>query len=402
MPHLDPIRAARRMALATTFALVALNAWWLWGDLPGPRMKAIAAAIARGHVDEAEAQLRRRLARSPEDGEARLELARLLIRRGNHLDGARQLHEVPFWWPTRGEASFLEGEAFKEAKRARDAEAAWKSCIVDDPLHPLRPEMFHGAVKELVALYILEGRIAEVRAVLLRAFEEATPPEKPGILITRVRAELERIDHKEAVDKLREYLAADPGDLDALRALPLEEHVIGDEASADRSLETLLGAVPGDPIAWRAKLEILNDRGDIEAFREAVGRTPASADVDPRVWLYRGISRQRDGDLPGALEAFRRAEVMAPDDPEVLYKLGMAEQAAGEVEAGRAHSARTRELRQAYTDLREAYKDFLEQYHRAPRDEAGYRSAIERLAKDCRLLGYQAEAEAWLAQLGPA
>jgi tetratricopeptide (TPR) repeat protein len=382
-------------------ALVVVNAWWLWGDWSPSGMKTIDASIARGRLDEAERALDRRLRWSAGDGEARMKLARLVLKRGDTLAGARQLNQVPFWWPAKGEASFLEAQAFKRVDRLRDAESAWKACIVADPLHPVRPELFHGAVKELVALYVLEGRLDEARQALWRAFDEATPEERLGVLATRVRAELERIDHKEAVTRLRAYVAADPEDWDARRALPLEEHATGDEASVDRDLEAGLLARPDDPTFWRARLEILHDRGDLEAFREAIARVPSTTEGDAKVWMYRGVARQTDGDVPGALEAFRRSAELAPNDAEIIYKLGMAELARGLTVPGREHLARTRQLHQAYSDLKDAYHGFREQARRNPRDDPGYRSSIGRLAEACRLLGWQREADAWLAQIGP-
>ncbi len=331
-----------------------------------------------------------------------MELARLLVKRGDDLGGARTLHLVPPWWPRKAEATFLEGLAFKRAERIRDAESAWQACLRVDLLHPSPSQYFHGAAKDLVTLYVLEGRLDEARATLWRAYEESTPAERPGVLLTRVRAELERIDHIEAVTKLRAYSSADPDDLDARRALALEEHATGDEDSADRDLDACLKARPDDPSSLLARLDILNDRGDVEAYAEAVRRLPPSIAEESRLALHRGLARQRDGDREAAVEKFRRAVRLAPFDAAASYKLGMAEMALGHATEGREHLARTRQLHQAYQDLRDVYHDFLEQYRRTPRDEAGYRGTVERLATACRQLGWSREADAWLALLPAA
>jgi tetratricopeptide (TPR) repeat protein len=386
-------------ARALTLALVVVNAWWIWGDRSPASMKAIDAMISRGRLAEAELALEQRLRWSAHDGDARMKLARLLVKRGEHLASARQLHEVPSWWPAKVEASFLEGETYKLLDRARDSEAAWKACIVDDPFHPAPPRLFHGAAKDLVALYVLEGRLDEARRVLGRAFEEATPEERSGVLLTRVRLELERIDHREAVERLRAYLAAEPGDPEARLALALEEHATGDEAAADLDLDACFRARPDDALAWRARLEILNDRGDADALREAVAKLPSTTAADARTWMYRGLVRQRDGDNAGALDAFRRSAGLAPDDPEVAYKLGLAEVAAGRATEGRRHLARSRQLYQAFEGLRDGYQEYLIQLRRTPRDEAAHRSAIGRMATNLRLLGWPREADAWLAQV---
>ena len=393
-------KVLRRLLFAAMLVvLVALNAGWIVTDRVAPAMKGIDASINSGRFDEAERALRWRLRWSPGDGDARMKLARLMVKRGDNLGGARQLHEVPFWWPAKREATFLESQAFKQVARGRDAEAALQACLVDDPFHPIPPRMFHGAAKDLVAFYVLEGRQDEAREVLWRAFEEATPEEKPGVLATRVRLELERIDHAEAVGRLRDYLGADPDDPDARRALALEEHTTGDEAAADRDLATCLRARPDDTLAWRAKLEILNDRGDVEGLHEAVTRLPKAAERDARVCLYRGIDLQRRDDQAGALGAFRRAAELAPADAEILYKLGMAELAAGRAQTGKDHVARSRQLHQAFGTLRDGYQVFLAQSRKNPRDESAYRSAVETLAESCRTYGWLREADAWRSLL---
>ena len=391
-----------RWAGRTLFlALIVLNAWWLWGDWSPANMKAIDALIARSRLDEAERALRQRLRWASSDGDARMKLARLLVTREDNLGGAQQLHLVPGWWPNKAEASFLEAQAFKLVDRARDAEAAWKACIADDPLHPTPPPMFAGAARELVALYILEGRLDEARQVLWRAYDEATPIEKQGVLTMRLRAELERIDHQEAVAKLRDYVAADPEYWDARRALAIEEHAIRDEAAADRDLEACLRARPDDPLAWRARLEILNERGDVDAVRATIERLPPTADRDARIWMYRGLIRQLDGDRDGAFDAFSRSAQLAPNDAEILYKLGMAEKLLGRTVQAQEHIARSRQLHVAYGKLLAGYNEFLEQIRRPGRDEAGYRASIEQLATTFRQLGWQREAEAWRQLVTP-
>ena len=392
-------RWARLGLLATILALATLNGWWSWGDRMTPTIKQVDALIASGQLVEAEQALATRLRWSSGDGEARMNRARLLIKRGDTIAGAEELHRVPAWWPSRREASFLEGQAFKMAARARDAEAAWRTCLVADPLHPTPSSLLHGSAKELVTLAVLEGRLDEARAVLWRVYEESNALERPEVLATRVRAEVERIDHDEAIAKLRAFTQADPADLDALRALAIEEHATSDEAGCDRDLAACLAIRSDDPATWRARLEILHDRGDVDTLHQAITALPASTQEDGRIWMYRGIDRQRLEDPAGAIEAFRRSAGLAPTDPEVLYKLGLAEVAAGQQAEGRDHLASSQELRRAYGSLRDGYYALLEQVRRFPRDQAAYRSAVEGVAANLRTLGFAREADAWLAQL---
>ena len=64
-------------------------------------------------------------------------LAKVLGAGETCLGCARQLHEVPYWWPTKAEALFHEGQAYLMANRAKDAEACWQAIMQEDPLHPL-------------------------------------------------------------------------------------------------------------------------------------------------------------------------------------------------------------------------------------------------------------------------
>ncbi|WP_435009075.1 tetratricopeptide repeat protein [Tundrisphaera lichenicola] len=394
-------RVLRWTVWTLSLALVGLNAWWTWGDWSLGDMKAIDASIARGKLDEAEQALRTRLRWSPSDGDARTKLARILAQRGDQLDCARELHEVPSWWPSKSESSFLEAQAFKRVSHAREAEAAWLACIADDPLHPAPPNLFAGAAKELVALYVLEGRLDEARKTLWRAYDQATPIERPGVLAMRVRAELERIAHEEAVAKLRGYIEADPQDWDARRALALEEQAIGNGEAADRVLNDCLQSRPDDIKARQAQLEILQQRGNMDEARAVIDRLPSEADQDAKIWMYRGLVRQSERDDPGAFEAFRRSVELSPNEADTLYKLGMVEQRLGKTDQARDHIARSRELHQAYANLSGAYQAFLDQTRKEPRDEAGYRESIEKVASLCQTLGWQRVADAWRLELAP-
>ncbi len=392
-------RVVRWGGRALVLALVALNAWYFWADRPAPAMKAIDAAIAGGRLYDAERDLRARLRSSPADGDARIKLARILVKRGDQLGCARELHQVAGWWPAKAEASFLEGQAFKQVDRARDAEAAWQVCIADDPLHPVPGVLLHGAAKELVVLYILESRMDDVRRTIWRAYDAATPAERPGVLVMRMRAELERIAHEESVVKLRRFVAADPEDWEARRSLAVEEQAIGDATAADAALTACLRARPSDPSLLRTRLEILNGRGDVDAIRAVIGRLPPEADGDARIWMYRGIVRQWDEDHAGAFEAFSRSARLDPNDPEALYKLGMAEKQLGREAEAQEHLGQSRQLYQAFELLKVAYNEYAEQSRRLRRDPAGYRAAVEGLATLCRKLGWEREATAWRKEI---
>ena len=56
-------------------------------------------------------------------------LARTLAAAGDYLGCARELHEVPYWWPQKAEALLREGQSYLLIDRAQDAERAWLEAI---------------------------------------------------------------------------------------------------------------------------------------------------------------------------------------------------------------------------------------------------------------------------------
>lgn len=147
-------------------ALMAFNGWRLWEARPREDVAMISRWISRGEIVKAEQVLRDRIRLSPHDGGARMALARLLGARGDLRGCAVQLHSVPFWCRSKPEALLLEGHVSKLTGRAVDAEAAWKACIADDPLHPIPVNYTAAAAQELIKLYVGQGRVADASVVM--------------------------------------------------------------------------------------------------------------------------------------------------------------------------------------------------------------------------------------------
>jgi tetratricopeptide (TPR) repeat protein len=380
---------------AAAVGLVGLNAWRAWDDRPAVPLRTVQEWTSHGRAGEAEAELRRQVRKSPHDDAALMQLARVYAARDDYAACARALRAVPFWAPQRAEALFLEGQAWKLLDRARDAEAAWEALVVDDPLHPVDPRYFSGAARELIAHYVVKGRLDEARRVLWQAYQASDPREPPDVLLMRLRAELERVAHEEAVAVLRRYAAADPSDWGARRALAVEEQHAGRPEEADRHADACLKARSDDPWAWRARLEVFHLRGDRAALKAALGRAPKSADTDPEVWKYRGLVRTWDGDLPGAASAFEKAAALDPREPEYVYLLGMAEQRLGRRAEAAAHLLRGRRLRADFEQMHDAYGDYRAFLVRSPDGGAEARPLVERIASLCDRLGWTREADAW-------
>lgn len=377
--------------------LVGLNGWLFWQGRPPASLRRIDVLISGDRLDEAESALRHLLSQSPRNGDARTRLARIFGRRKDYLELARQLELVPVWWPTRGEALFMIGQAYKQLNLARRAEAAWIECTAVDPLHPVHSLYYSHAARELVALYLIEGRLADARETIRRAYLASDPSERPGILIMRMAMELNRISHEEALETLRRYVAADPDDWEARRGLALEELAARQEETAERLLEECLRARPDDPAVWRSWLELHYQRGDRETIKAALPKLPKSADGDAEIWKFRGLAREWEDDLDGAIDAFTKAVELNPAEAEYLYKLGIAEQRAGRLDTAGEHLRKAQELRAAFPKMHDAYFDLLEQLETSRPGSPEYNASAEKLAGFCDLYGWVDEAASWRA-----
>jgi tetratricopeptide (TPR) repeat protein len=379
---------------AAVVGVVAANAWKAWDDRPTEPLKAVEGWAARGRAAEAERELRRILRRSPHDGAARMALARRLAAREDYFGCARELHRVPEWWPAKADALFLEGQAWKRCDRMKDAQGAWEALVADDPLHPVSPQYYSGAARELIALHVVRTRIDQARRVLWDAYKAAAPYERPDVLVMRIRVELERVAHEEAVAKLRRFVAADPTDWESRRALAVEEQLAGRPDEAERQVAACLRARPDDPWVWRSRLEVDHLRGDRDAVRADLKRLPPACDSDPEIWKYRGLARLWDKDPSAAAVAFRRALELDPTEAEYPYQLAMAAQRLGRRDAAAAALRRSRQLRDDYNKLQDAYHAYLKVAQTEAADSPPRRAAAERMAALCDRLGWPREAEA--------
>jgi tetratricopeptide (TPR) repeat protein len=395
-------RRGRALALGAyrllVLVLVACNAWWLYRDYrPLEDLKTLRGWVDQRQFAAAEPALREHLRRSPNHDAARMLLARSLAGRGRWLACAGELHRMPFWSPRKPEARFLEGQAYMTALHAVPAEAALLACIDDTPLHPTPADYHKAATELLIELYATEERWEEAQAVVWKTYERVGSLDRPAAIIMWMRTELERIEPKTTVARLRSYVQADPTDLEARRALARAEQAVGRDAEATRQIELCLQARPDDPRIWRDWLKILRFQNSPEGMAEVVARLPESALDDPEVLEYQGMVRESAGDLDGAAISYRKAVELKPFDEDFHYRLALVESRLGHRDKAREHLDRSKVLRDAHGKLLDA---FLAYRDAVATDQPGgtrLTATAAELAELCRTMGLVRIADALAA-----
>jgi tetratricopeptide (TPR) repeat protein len=375
--------------------LLAFNVWWYRrAARPLADYETVSEWIRSERYAEAETALRERLRRSKDDSQARMMLARVLGARNDFLGCARELRKVPYWSPDKPEALLREGQAHITINRARDAERAFLEVIRDDPSHPISPALYHDAAQELLKIYAVEDRWEDAYPIIWKSYDHAEPVDHAALLLMRLRPELERVSHKESSTVLKRYIAAQPDDWEAFRALAQAEAALGQHTEAARHFQTCLAGRPDDVRAWRDYLAMLLEQGDMESFHALLERPPAGADSESETWMYRGVVSERAGDWAKAAQDFRKAIELNPSVPKYYYRLAMAEERLGLRALAIPHRQRTKEMNDARALLPGAYGSFFGRKDASKTSREDLDAARRRLASICETMGWLRVAQA--------
>jgi tetratricopeptide (TPR) repeat protein len=390
----DRSRTGRLLAFAVFVGLAVFNVWWYRRDSrPLPALREVSEWISQERYQDAKEMLREHLRRSPHYVEARMMLARALAGAGDLLACARELHAVPHWSPSKPEAVFREGQCYFEANHAKDSEAAWLALINEDPLHPISPELMHDGCQALLKLYAIEDRWEDAFPVIWTAYDHALPVDRPVLLMMRMRTELERIAPKESIPVLERYIAAQPDDWEAQRALARAQLAVGRLDEAARHFEIILAARPDDFRAWRDFLNMRLDTGNLESFLVLLGKPPQSAENEPETWFFRGVASDKKGDLASAVDSYQKAIELNPFVPGYHYRLGMAQERLGKREEAATHRKKSQEINNARAKLPAAYSHYFEVAESG--DKPAIANACRQLAGICDKMGWGRAAQAW-------
>lgn len=401
-PDLRPPRRASRFvaraaALLLAVGLGAWNVWWFIREgRPVPDLETAQRAIGRGDYREGERLLRERLRRRPRDATVMTALARARAGQNDLLGCARMLLQVPEWSSQKAEALYRAGQSLYQIDHAREAEAAWLELTHEDPLHPVPNELFLDASMELLKLYAVEDRWPDAYPVIWAAHDRTQGADQVGWLMSRMRPELERVAHTQAIPPLKRFLAADPADLEARRALARAELAIGSRPEAEAQFQECRKRAPDQVRVWRDSLSMLLEQGDYDQFVALLDQPPKDADLEPETWFFRGTVAEKKGAWAEAEGHFKKAIELHPFTPKYYYRLAAVEDRLGERSQAAAHRKRTQRMNDARSQLPGAYNAFLAaQAGDAGAKPADRAPAARRLGSICETLGWARAAQAW-------
>jgi tetratricopeptide (TPR) repeat protein len=376
--------------------LIGLNAYWSWlATRPLTDLAVIERWVDQKRLDEAQHALERRLEYSPNDGDSHALLAQVFRQRNDMLACARELQRIPFWWPTKGKWLIMEAAALKQIDRMREAENAWQAIVRVDPMHPVDKRFVMTAVTELMELFALESRSSEAAKLVWSEYDRGdNAHDQEALLVVRMRTELERIEPAVAAAKLKKFLAADPEDWEARRALAKAEAALVNPAEARGLLETCLSKRPNDHRVWTDYLALLTDLNELDGLRRSIAQIPPSIADDPSFFKFRALLAERDRNWDEAARLYERLTRLRPWERENLYRMALVETRLGRSAQAHEHRQRSEAMRAARVELNDAFQQVLD-VRRLDSPSSEVKSAIDRLARVCRALGWTRDADAW-------
>jgi tetratricopeptide (TPR) repeat protein len=344
-------------------------------------MEPIQKAIAARRWPEAERRLVDWIASHPDDGNARVMLAVLLLGRRNEGEARETLLAVREGDPARSRAQGLLGEMALQGRRAAEAERAFRDAAARDP-KAAEPR------RKLVYLLSLQQRTGEVRDLLWELYAIGRDPRLLIDLVMELWA-FEN-DARSPGSELNEFLARTPDDPYLRRARGLSLLLGGKAAEALPDLEASAVSLADDPVGRFALAECRMTLGTFQGDESILGPRPAAPADTARWWVLRGRLQELLGRPNDAVGSFREAVASNPDDVEAQYRLGRALVQAGSKAEGQSHLDRSEELRRRQGEVRREHANLRRQGFEA--DAA----LFERFAQLCLDINLAAEARAWL------
>jgi tetratricopeptide (TPR) repeat protein len=293
-------------------------------------MGAVQVAISQRDAGRAAELLRSYLQGRPEDWQAHLMLAGVLVSQENLRDGLQHLQLIPDSSDWSIEARFREGSVERQFGRAQAAEHSWLRCLRADAAMQRAPtDIAHAAVVELTILYSLQGRRAELQRVVWAWHDRLPRSQRVRSLIALLNVQFGSPPAAQtAIPELERFVRADDRDFASRRALGRLLVTRPEQAAEGRRLlEECVAARPTHPLTLADYLESLIDLADLPAAHALISSMASSESSE--LWRLKGIVYQQSGRWEHAAEAFQQSLRRLPNHhvsharlAEVLHDLG--------------------------------------------------------------------------------
>lgn len=282
------------------------------------------ARLRLGQVEAARQDFALAAELSPRDRQMQLDLARIQLAAGEMSAATRTVGRYLEQRPNDVTAQLFAADLDVRNNQVARAEAVLDRILAADP--------------DNRAALIVKGDAAVQREALdeaLGLFARAAALERDRMVTLRLYATRRRNGDADAVDELKRWLDANPGDIamESIIAQSLDE--AGDRAAAIASYEEMLGrgitndaqrAIVLNNLAW-----MYHTQGDPRAMGLAEQarqlRPDSGAILDTYAWILFESGEQRD-----ALPLLRRANELDPTNADIRYHLAAAMAANGEKE----------------------------------------------------------------------
>jgi thioredoxin-like negative regulator of GroEL len=384
-----PAVTAVALLVASVLALAVYSGAITDMFTPAPQLQTSLRLIEGRKFEEAEDSLRTFLAKYPENMEARLTLAQLLMERDD--PPAREILMLlagPTGRLGRAESAkalIIEGQSHEVLHELRAAEDCYRRAERSGITAP-------RAVWRLMQLYYLEGRRDENQELVLDFVSRARrPSERASYLREHLRHEVQRLSATGLAEDLKAPYGLDPTDRHV--AIAYGRALVGD-GQLDEGLSVLKANRDrhADAESWHAYLAGLDESGDHKALKTALSTLPESLAADPRFAGLRGQVALNDGDYSKAVATLEASLAVQRADRKTLFRLERALRLAGSEDRAKEVGRRLNSVVQDHAEQAELYNRLAMLDERGMLDSA---DLLRRVAEVRRRLGYPDEAALW-------
>jgi putative PEP-CTERM system TPR-repeat lipoprotein len=315
--------------------------------------------LRENKFNAAEENLRKAVARAPNDGGARRLLAQTYLRMGQPAKAKDTLQPIidkgmpqdPRLLLIAGEAFLLTGDvkrasafyqaatkgappAQEVAARARLGQIALAAGRVEEGFRELEvaSEIDAGQYQADLAIIAAHLRRNEIDKAMAAGRElEKKQPKNPLTFQVYGEVYLAKRDAAAARRSFEKALELQPDYLPAVRSLGLLDIADKRPDGARKRYEAMIAKDSRNELAYLALAEFEARGGaDVKSLIEILQRAVNANPQAPSAWQALVTLHLRNNDLQAALTAARSALAALPDDPRVLDAVAIAQQAAGE------------------------------------------------------------------------